>query len=265
VKLLRRFVPILLLAATPQAHAQVVKCRSDSGHVTYTEERCPAGSAQEDLPVNLPPAVAGESAPRASDPELEKYLAECLESAGSLHCNAYEQMRVRCQRPAQPDRDQCRVFHEASARLRAQKAATRLEALKTQCATGKVSVCEELVCPASFDAEPDYQKVVACSQHRHLPTNARWSQVRELSDDLGNWSGEFVCAESFVIDRRGSRSVARGGLTVQAVAASRGGRGFVVADLKGLRNQIFDSDAAAADAGCKFSGNWYRELSSPPR
>jgi hypothetical protein len=80
---------------TQNVHAQIVKCKSSSGQVNYTQGRCPAGTEPMDLPAGVAADAVGTSAGSSDPPPLTGRAAELQSLSDSCPLDIGSELTMR--------------------------------------------------------------------------------------------------------------------------------------------------------------------------
>jgi hypothetical protein len=194
------------------ADAQIVKCRDAQGRLTYTSEKCPAGTQPEALPQDISPALPDPSRPRPETPtasaaapasaELrarEPFFRECLSSATvTARCEQFEAQRLKCSYSEHWDLAECKVLAELYLKLEHEGQAKRLATLNERCrssARTDRAACEAVDCGFTPYREADTAKIISCARRKQLQVGETWVQFEQHAAGRDHSLGGFVCQQ----------------------------------------------------------------------
>lgn len=235
------------------ADAQIVKCKSSSGQVTYTQGRCPDGTAPLDLPAGVAADAVGTSLRGSKPAELTGRAAEldglsdrCPGS--SAECRQYEAVERLCSAQANWQTGDCVA-------LRRQKqhtldslgnlADTYKQATRVQCQRGNKKACIKDACPSELYTDATEARVRNCSRVLGYPSGDNWAQYDRQTGPGGELYQFFCLTAVTTRTEIGSEVTMRA--TVQVTRHIDSNR-YSASE---LRDREFDTVDQAASAGCE--------------
>ncbi|MET0350575.1 MAG: DUF4124 domain-containing protein, partial [Rhizobacter sp.] len=183
------FLALLVLVAAPVS-AGVVKCKGADGSVTYTENSCPPGTRNMDLPAEAtapPPGsstASGEPLSRKAT-MLKQQMDICLENSADAACTILEATASMCRDKANWNTPNCVAFKQAAEATREKIiAAEKNPAMDPGCANGNSYACiqnqqrKNADCNHSLNEGSDVD-ARACAQRLNMPSAATWVLMGE--------------------------------------------------------------------------------------
>jgi hypothetical protein len=242
-------IPFLLLFVAHPAEATVIKCKSPSGEITYTQGSCPAGTSPAELPEGVS-ANADSHGRSALSPRAQELERMDIHEFGRIHRQCMDEQYWKT-----PDCVALREFW-ASRKTRADKQAEVTQANdSSQCQAGDQTACVASVCrqhkPSAVlkpytpyvGADAD---VRACSSALGLPSSTQWAQIAEVGD-----RAEFVCLRKLdMVGLQGAAVQMRAAFSVDRSNAA-GGKAADGFTTPVFRNQVFPTISAAVNQSCK--------------
>jgi hypothetical protein len=251
--LLSLFGAALCLASLP-AQSGIVKCKSSSGEITYTQNTCPPGTSPLDLPEGVTPdtgsSLRGATRMRKLSPEAEAVSKLPMREYGALYRKCLDRSNW-----ALPDCGALREEMAAKSEYSESRSIEDSNKSRAICSKGNREFCVDAACehyvfvgnqvdPLTSHLGTD-NDVRACSRALNLPSTTEWAQV--VSTDAGaggRFSAGFVCLHKFeFLNGLGQRMERRS--TVKVVAVE-GGYRFTT-----LKSPVFKTVAEAATEGCR--------------
>jgi hypothetical protein len=248
------------------ADAQIVKCRDAQGRLTYTADKCPAGTQPEALPKDVSPALPDPNRPRpisqsaATIPPMsaelrkrEQNFRHCqfFNHHSEPQCADFVALEKHCGSLQHWDEPECRLLVEFYT-LRDAEQSARVKLIRQQrCKHLDRDACIELGCNYHPTEEPDTSKILECARVRKLAIGRTWAQYDHQHNKDGQWHGRYVCLRAFYLRAgAGQWGYERGFFWVErAVVDGREANHYIVSGRLGDR--IFDSVADAGEAFCE--------------
>jgi hypothetical protein len=174
----------------PPAEAAVVKCKSASGQITYTQNVCPPGSTPQDLPEGVPADADSGSAsgpiqlkPLSSRAAVFKAWADSCMSRSKEQCGQYREMEKFCRVEANWGTNDCKAIREVNEHIRAELRNISLRAeqrMREECAEGKDKSCVMATCGLSrLVLHGSTSDLKNCSRVQNFPSGSKWAQIAE--------------------------------------------------------------------------------------
>jgi hypothetical protein len=151
-----RWVSCIVLASITfgmqSARAELYKCKSPTGAVTYSDHPCPAGSTNESPPpINSTPKSLGVACYRDKDRAACDKLSAAAESQPELLAQARRDAKYA------EDRDKCLA--------------------------GDRTACIQSICQAAFSDKATVESILTCAREQRLPTGSSWAAVLPWKDE----------------------------------------------------------------------------------
>jgi hypothetical protein len=171
-----------LLYATSSSAAEVVKCKSSSGQITYTQSACPPGTSPLDLPDTVPADTGSSSftrsSPRTLSPrgaEMKRLSDSCIRPR-SAECGQFQEMQRFCARQENWPTADCKALREAN-----QQELEHLTELgnsfrerdEQRCREGDEKACRA-ACSIGMDTPPE--RIKTCARRLNHEVGRTWAQ-----------------------------------------------------------------------------------------
>ncbi len=203
---------LTVLWLSSAAQAQVVKCLSPGGDVTYTQGGCPPGTKPHDESAGgkstaaeartrpdagSTDAVAGAEALSSRAQQMFKLHQTCTKSLEKLPCGEWHAAKKHCLIHANWETADCAALREAMAVVDAkteQQARARQADLRGKCAQGDKLSCASMHCTDIELSERPPARLRECMRSPNLRSSAVWVQIEEVKEPT-RWLGKFVCLQ----------------------------------------------------------------------